>query len=129
VTAIEAVVLLACGLIGWALVSWVFAIIRQQRAPPIPMSTSPLAAPPPRALPAPPGTASLDDIASSWYIILGVGEHATGDEIDRAYRMRLAECEQPSLAMQPGRDDSRETESRRARIHAAYQFIRPRRLT
>jgi DnaJ-domain-containing protein 1 len=120
-TAVQAVVLLICALIGWGLVSWLFAIIRQQRAPPIPMSISPVAPP---ALPAPPSKRP-NELASSWHLILGVGEHASAAEIDQAYRARLAECDQARSKMQPETEEWRETELRRARIQAAYDFIRP----
>jgi hypothetical protein len=124
VTARELAVLVICGVIGWALVSWLFALIRQQRAPPVSMSM-PLAPP---ALPGPSRSTGLD-IARSWHQILDVSEHATAEEIDRACHARLAECDRVRCTAAPGTAVRREAEARRALISAAYEFIRPQRMS
>lgn len=117
----ELAVLVICGVIGWALVSWLFVLIRQQRAPPVSMSLPPAS----RALPGP-GPASLD-LERTWHTLLGVSEHAGAQEIDRAYHARLAECDRIRFSTLPGMRTQRDAEERRALISAAYEFIRPQR--
>lgn len=118
-TVVDALVLLVCGLVGWALVSWLIGLVQQQRAPPFPIGVPPPASA--RALPAP---SAIADMAASWRTILEVGEHATAQEIDTAYQRRLAECDREAFAAPTGTAAHREAEARRARIVAAYEFSR-----
>jgi len=126
VSAADWAVLLGCALLGFALVSWLLALIRQQRAPPLPIGSLPPPAPP---LPATPGDSvteqvSRADISRSWHMILGVAERASAEEIESAFQARLAECERVAFDSIPGTDERRAAETRRERIRAAYDFIR-----
>jgi hypothetical protein len=112
-------VLLGCSVIGWALVSWLIGVIRQQRAPPLAIG----ALPPPATSPA--SGATTREIADSWHTILGVEREASLPEIEAAYRARLAECDRVLLNRLPGTSEQRDAESRRALIEAAYGFIKP----
>jgi hypothetical protein len=101
--------------IGWGLVSWIIAMVRQQRAPPVPMGPEARSAPTPAA--APHGRISLAELGSTWHVILGVREDASLEEIEAAYRERVGECERGAAA-----GDA--TAAARSRLDEALEFVR-----
>jgi hypothetical protein len=105
--------------IGWGLVSWIITVVRQQRAPPVPMGMQKSAAPPataPAAAP-PERRISLAELGSTWHVILGVPEDASLLEIEAAYRERVAACER-------GTAERGATFAERPRLDEAFEFIR-----
>lgn len=108
--------------IGWGLVSWIITVVRQQRAPPVPMGVQEGAAPPataPATAPAaaPQGRISLAELGSTWHVILGVPEDASLLEIEAAYRERVAMRER-------GAGEGGATLAERSRLDEAFEFIR-----
>jgi hypothetical protein len=101
--------------IGWGLVSWIIGVVRQQRAPPVPMGAQIRAAP--TAAAAPHGRVSLAEPGGTWHLILGVREDASLGEIEAAYRDRVAECERGAAA-----GDA--TLAARSRLDEAFEFVR-----
>ena len=99
--------------IGWGLVSWIIAMVRQQRAPPVPMGPEARSAPTPAA--APHGRISLAELGSTWHVILGVREDASLAQVEAAYRERVAECE---------RGAGGATAAARSRLDEALEFVR-----
>lgn len=102
--------------IGWGLVSWIIGVVRQQRAPPVPMGAETRAAAPTAAA-APHGRISLAELGGTWHVILGVREDASLEEIEAAYRDRVAECERGAAA-----GDA--TLAARSRLDEAFEFVR-----
>ena len=103
------VVLIACGLIGWGLVSWLMAVIRPEGTPER----------------EPPETSS--NIESAWPAILQLDRNATAQEIEQAYHTLLTECDKVRFSSWYPAQERQEAEARRVRICAAYEFIRPQR--
>lgn len=108
--------------IGWGLVSWIITVVRQQRAPPVPMGVQEGAAPPataPATAPAaaPQGRISLAELGSTWHVILGVPEDASLLEIEAAYRERVAMRER-------GAGEGGASLAERSRLDEAFEFIR-----
>jgi acyl transferase domain-containing protein len=101
--------------LGWGLVSWIIATVRQQRAPPVPMGAQIRAAP--TAAAAPHGRISLAELGRTWHVILGVREDASLGEIEAAYREGVAECERGAAA-----GDA--TLAARSRLDEALDFVR-----
>jgi len=97
------VVLIACGLISFGVVSWLLSRVRPRRS-----------------------TAFFSP-EQSWPEVLQVSQDAGAAEIETAYHARLAECEQVRLAPDSTAQDRKDAEARRAQIVMAYEFIRPRR--
>jgi hypothetical protein len=92
--------------IGWGLVSWIISMVRQQRAPPVPMGAE-----------APHGRISLAELGRSWHLILGVREDASLAQVEAAYRERVAECER-------GTASGAATATTRSRLDEALEFVR-----
>jgi hypothetical protein len=92
--------------IGWGLVSWIISMVRQQRAPPVPMGAE-----------APQGRISLAELGRSWHLILGVREDASLAQVEAAYRERVTECERGAAA-----GDA--TAAARSRLDEALEFVR-----
>jgi hypothetical protein len=113
------VVLIACALIGWGLVSWLMAVIRPQgTANKEPrqglVNTGQLGAP---------GAAT--DMETAWPSVLQVDRNATAAEIETAYHSLLAECDRVRFSTWHSAQERQEAEARRAQVCAAYEFIRP----
>ena len=102
--------------IGWGLVSWIITVVRQQRAPPVPMQegAAPAATAPAAA---PQGRISLAELGSTWHVILGVPEDASLLEIEAAYRERVAMRERDA-------GEGGATVAERSRLDEAFEFIR-----
>jgi len=106
--------------IGWGLVSWIITVVRQQRAPPVPMqegAAPPATAPATAPAAAPQGRISLAELGSTWHVILGVPEDASLLEIEAAYRERVAMRER-------GPGEGAATLAERSRLDEAFEFIR-----
>jgi hypothetical protein len=103
--------------IGWGLVSWIIAMVRQQRAPPVPMGPETRSTPTPAA--APHGRTSLAELGRTWHVILGVRKDASLAQVEAAYRERVAECERGGAA-----GDA--TAAARSRLDEALEFVRTR---
>jgi hypothetical protein len=118
------VVLIACALIGWGLVSWLMAIIRPEGTSAKEPARSPL-----RLLDMgqSDGSGTSTDMESAWPAILQLDRHATAEEIEKAYHTLLAECDKVRFSPGYSAQERQEAEARRAWICAAYEFIRPRR--
>jgi hypothetical protein len=101
--------------IGWGLVSWIIAMVRQQRAPPVPMGLETRSTP--TAAAAPHGRISLAELGRTWHVILGVREDASLAQIEAAYRERVAECERGAAA-------GAATAAARSRLDEALEFVR-----
>lgn len=113
-------------LLGWGVVSWIINVVRQQRAPPVPMgrqshpAAAPASAPVPVPAPAPEtprGRLSLAELGGTWHVILGVSPDASLAQIEAAYRERVAECERNAPTGGAGA-------TQRSRLDEAYEFIR-----
>lgn len=122
------VVLIACGLIGWGVVSWLISVIRPPQQPavkdpePTPLRLMNEQRPGSQAGPAP-----AADMETAWPTILQVDPNATAAEIEKAYHAILAECDRVRFSTWYSAQERREAEARRATVCAAYEFIRPRR--
>ena len=101
-------------LLGWGLVSWIITVVRQQRAPPVPMGTERPATPAPAA---PRGHVSLAELGRTWHVILGVSQDAGLAQIEAAYRERIAEFDRSAAA-----GGARAAE--RSRLDEAFEFVR-----
>ena len=110
------VVLIACGLIGWGVVSWLMSVIR----PPQPRPNA-------QASPARNQNRPATDIETAWPTILQVDKNATVDEIEKAYHALIAECDRIRFSTWYSAQERQEAEARRTTVCAAYEFIRPRR--
>jgi hypothetical protein len=123
----EWVVLIACGLIGWGVVSWLISVIRPPQQPSAKDSErSPLHLVNeihPHAQAAPPSTG----MEIAWPAILQVDKNASAAEIEKAYHTLLAECDRIRFSTWYSAQERQEAEARRANVCAAYEFIRPRR--
>lgn len=121
------VVLIACGLIGWGVVSWLLSVIR----PPQPPSAKDPAPAPLRLMndtrPDAPAPAPSADMETAWPAILQVDNSATAAEIEKAYHALLAECDRIRFSTWYSAQERQEAHARRAMVCAAYEFIRPRR--
>lgn len=139
------VVLIACGLIGWGVVSWLISVIRPPQPPsvkdpeqnPLRLTNEPgpdtqvgqrssITAPFATAAPAT-STAATTDMETAWPAILQVAKNATAAEIEKAYHALIAECDRVRFSTWYSAQERREAEVRRANVCAAYEFIRPRR--
>jgi hypothetical protein len=114
-------VALIAAVVGFALVSWLLALVRQQKAPPVAIASATSAAPPSR------GRLSLAALGEEWHRLLGVGREATPEEIEAAYQARLAECERVRCDADAGGAEKEAALRRRADLQDAYEFIRPQR--
>lgn len=122
------VVLIACGLIGWGVVSWLMSVIRPPQQPPAKdPELSPLRLPNETRPEAQTAPTPATDIETAWPTILQVDRNAKAAEIEKAYHALLAECDQIRFSTWYSAQERREAEARRATICAAYEFIRPRR--
>src|SRR6266446_266287 len=108
------------GLVGWGVVSWLFTVIRQQRAPPVQMDQDPRAESHEESR-----RLSLADVSSTWHTILAVALDAGAEDIERAYHARIAECDRIRFSPTASPEDKKLAESRRAQIDQAFGFIRP----
>jgi hypothetical protein len=122
------VVLIACGLIGWGVVSWLISVVR----PPQPSSVKDPEPTPLRLTNEPrptaeAGPAPAADMETAWPAILQVDKGATAAEIENAYHAILAECDRVRFSTWYSAQERQEAEARRATVCAAYEFIRPRR--
>jgi len=107
-------VALVAGIVGFALVSWLLSVIRQQRAPPVAIQ-SPAAE---RA------RLSLATLGAQWHRLPGVAPAATPAEIESAYHARLAECDRVRFGAETSDAHREEARRRRAQVEDAYEFIR-----
>ena len=112
-------VALLAAVAGFALVSWLLTLVRQQKAPPVAIVAAASAAPPGR------GRLSLAALGEEWHRVLGVSRAATPAEIEAAYHARLAECDGVRFAADAGAAEKDEALRRRADVQDAYEFIRP----
>jgi hypothetical protein len=115
------VVLIACALIGWGVVSWLLAVIRPQGNADKEPARAPLRLVN-REQPDVPA-----DMETAWPAILEVDRNATAPEIESAYHRLLAECDRVRFSTWSSEQERREAEVRRGQVCAAYEFIRPRR--
>ena len=107
---------LVAGVVGFALVSWLLTLMRQQKAPPVAIAS----APPPTG-----SRLSVASLGEQWHRLLGVAREATPEEIEAAYHARLAECDRVRFAAGAGEADKEAARQRRADVQEAYEFIRP----
>jgi hypothetical protein len=132
------IVVVGGALVGWALVSWLITIVRQQRAPPLDMKQAERAAALPAAVTGVPATAtgaplaaeagarstlSLAELSGTWHAILGVSANARLEQIEAAYRAGLAQCERDG-ASNGGAAAAARRQERRAHLEDAYEFAR-----
>lgn len=118
------VVLIACALIEWGVVSWLMAVIRPQGRT--------REKEPPRNVLATANTTSTSTntttaMEAQWPAILQVDGNATAPEIESAYHRLLAECDRIRFSTWHSAQEHQEAETRRHAVCAAYEFIRPRR--
>ncbi len=118
------VVLIACALIGWGVVSWLMAVIRPQGTPDKEPPRGPLGLVNNEQ---PDASGASTDMETAWPAILEVDRNATAPEIESAYHRLLAECDRVRFSTWHSAQERQEAETRRAQICAAYEFIRPRR--
>lgn len=115
---IDIAIVAVCAAAGWAIVSWLFNVVRQQKAPPVPMEHT-------RSSRMGSEDMSLAELGRQWHLILGVSPGAEAAAVEHAYRERLAECAQLGLATSATAEQKSEAEKRRRRITQAFEFIRP----
>lgn len=118
------VVLIACALIGWGVVSWLMAVIRPQGTSDKESARGPLRLVNPDR---PDGASVASDMEAAWPAILQVDRNATAPEIESAYHTLLAECDRVRFSTWHSAQERQEAEARRNQVCAAYEFIRPRR--
>lgn len=118
------VVLIACALIGWGLVSWLMAVIRPEGTSAKEPARNPLRLADSEA---PDASQTSTDVASAWPAILKLDKSATAEEIEKAYHSLLAECDKVRFSTLYSAQERQEAEARRTQICAAYEFIRPQR--
>ena len=108
------------GLLGWAVVSWLIKVVRQQRAPSVVLGHEKKDATPEamRSLP------SLSELGNTWHKILGVSADATTLEIENAYHKCLGECDRIRFSPTEAESDRRNAEQRRLQVNEAFEFIR-----
>lgn len=118
------VVLIACALIGWGVVSWLMAVIRPQGN----SDKEPLRGPL-RLVDTeqPDVSVTSTDMEAAWPAILQVDRNATAPEIESAYHRLLAGCDRVRFSTSSSPQERQEAEVRRGQVCAAYEFIRPRR--
>jgi hypothetical protein len=112
--------LILCAIGGWAIVSWIFGVVRQQKAPPVEMHV-------PAANEAPKRKLSVAELSERWHLILIVPSEAGAAEIERAYHERLAECDRVRFTTTASVEEKRAAEERRVEVTRAFEFIRPQR--
>jgi hypothetical protein len=110
---------IVAGVAGFALVSWLLSLMRQQKAPPVPIQHSPVASSARR------GRLSLAALGAEWHRLLGVAPGASAAEIQAAYHARLAECDAARFAAGASEEQKAQALQRRADAEDAYEFIRP----
>ncbi len=121
------VVLIACSLIGWGVVSWLLSVIRPPKPPTakdpeqVPLSLVH------ETRPDTPAEAPAADMETAWPAILQVDKSATAAEIEKAYHALLAECDRIRFSTWYSAHERQQADARRAIVCAAYEFIRPRR--
>ena len=111
-------VALVAAVAGFALVSWLLSLMRQQRAPPVAIQPPAAAAGPGR------GRLSLAALGEGWPAVLGITREATPAQIEAAYHARVAECDAVRFAAGADDKDRQEARARRADVEDAYEFIR-----
>ena len=136
-------VLVACALIGWLLVSFLFRKKPDRDSqdlppasipPPRPASAAPRpsagrTAPPPRPAP-PPGAAggstnlSVTFLSLKWHELLGVTQDASDAEIDAAYYAIIAEFDRLAFDRNATDEQKHAALGRRQGAAEAWQFIR-----
>jgi hypothetical protein len=110
---------LGAAVVGFGIIWGVFALIRQQRAPPVEMfNIEPKSSVDSR------GRVNLAELGATWHVILGVHAGATSDEIEAAYHARLAECDRIRFSSSESAGEKQNAEVRRAQVNEAYEFIR-----
>jgi hypothetical protein len=97
VSVVDLAIIGVSGLVGWGLVWGLITVIHQQKKPPY----DPHAA---------------GELGEQWHRILEVPHDASLEQIESAYRARLAECD--GLTASPA------SQKRRSDIVAAFEFIR-----
>ena len=112
-------VALVAAVVGFGLVSWLLALVRQQKEPPVAIGS------PPPATPASRGRLSLAALGEQWHQILGVAREAGAAELQAAYHARLAECDAARFAAGASEAQRAEAQQRRVDVEDAYEFIRP----
>jgi hypothetical protein len=115
------ITVLVGALAGWALVSLVGHLVRQQRRPPVDL----YGGLPATADTGPRDTLSVGEISDSWHQILGVPESASAKEIEDAYHLRIAECDRIRFSPSESSEQQKAAATRRLRVNQAYEFIRP----
>ena len=136
------VVLIACGLIGWGVVSWLMSVIRPPQPPSakdpeeIPLRLRDASRADGQAGPVTdaavdaatnPAATRAANMETAWPTILQVDKNATAAEIEQAYHALLAECDRIRFSTWYSAQERQEADARRATVCAAYEFIRPRR--
>lgn len=119
--AIDLGIAAGAGLLGFGIIWGLFALVRQQKAPPLEIFKTETEPRPPLQ-----GTAKLNlaELGRSWHLILGVAPQAAAAEIEVAYRARLAECDRIRLSPEEAESAKASAETRRAQLNEAYEFIR-----
>jgi hypothetical protein len=115
----EWLVAIIAGVAGFALVSWLLSLVRQQQAPPVAIEHSPAATSAGR------GRLTLAALGAQWQQLLGVAPEATAAQIQAAYHARLAECDAARFAAGASEEEKAQALQRRADVEDAYEFIRP----
>jgi hypothetical protein len=117
---IDWVIVAVAALVGWGIVSGIAAVVRQQRSPPY----QPEPSPPSNAAP-PAAGLSVAELGERWNEILGTSKEASYGEIEQAFQARLAACDAARESPEAAEAERSGAEARRARIVAAFEFIRP----
>lgn len=109
------------GLLGFGIIWGLFALVRQQKAPPLEIFKTQAGPDSPAR-----GAAKLNlaELGQRWHQILGVTPAATPAEIEAGYRARLAECDRVRMSPDAGAPAKQGAEERRAQVNDAYEFIR-----
>ena len=129
----EWVVLIACGLIGWGVVSWLLSVIKPPRQPSAqdpeqnPLRLANETRPDAQVGQGPATPEPATDMETAWPTILQVDKSATVADIEKAYHALLAECDRVRFSTWYSAQEREAAEARRENVCAAYEFIRPRR--
>lgn len=115
------IVVVVGGLVGWGLVSLLAHLVRQQRRPPADLYGGLPKGPDPVVR----DTLSVAEIGNTWHEILAVPESASAQEIDAAFHLRIAECDQIRFSPTATPEEQRVAVLKRSRTNTAYEFIRP----
>lgn len=115
------IVVLVGGVVGWALVSLVAHLVRQQKQPPLDLygGLAKNESPPARS------ALTVAEIASRWHEILAVSESASAEQIDEAYHQRIGECDRIRFSATEAPESKKVAELTRSQVNQAYEFIRP----